>query len=215
MPDLFRVEVTELTKISSLEALAAQKSLFHYISAFYRNVAELDGSAPEGPSSAKGLDGLLGPMVEHVRLGGSCETTANHTWNAFMTSLVKNLAAPETATSPLPISNVTIRVEEISAQGGMPREISGASSLFASLLALGQGPNPLRDHFGDAIVTPSKDYLRGAAAQFVITGNFGTARNFTNPEGEKRKRTEVSAWVYSKWVPHLSLGKSWQVDLTV
>lgn len=214
MPDLFRVEVTELTKISSLEALAAQKSLFHYISAFYRNVGELDGNAPEGPSSAKGLDGLLGPMVEHVRLGGSCETTANHTWNAFMTALVKNLAAPETASSPLPISNVTIKVEELAANAGLPKEISGASSLFASLLALGQGPNPIREHFGEAVLTPSKDFLRGGAP-FVITGNFGKARNFTNAHGEKRKRTEVSAWVYSKWVPHLSLGKGWNVEVTL
>jgi len=213
MADLFRIEVLELTRIASLESLAAQKSLFLYVDAFYRNVRQVDHSAPEGPGSAKGLEGLLGPMVEHVRQGGAGATAVDHSLNGFMTALVKHLAAPERAPSPLPITNVTLRVEEISAEAGMPRELSGSSSFFASMLAVCQEPNPIRAHFGDAVLSPKLRYLWGGPP-FVVTGNFGKSKTFTNAAGEKRKRADVSAWVYSKWVPHLSIGKVWATDVS-
>ncbi len=182
MADLFRVEVVALTKIASVEALAAQKNLFRYIERFYDDVRAQNPPAPEGPGSAPGLEGWLGELVDFVRAGGSCETESNRGLNAFMTSLVKYLAMPEREPTPLPISNVTLRIEELEPRK-LPKQISGSSERFGSLFV--------------PVVPQSA----------LITGNFGKAK--PAPGGQGRKRVEVSAWLFTKAAPTLAIGQTW------
>ncbi len=196
MADLLNVEVVKLIVVNSVEALAAQKSLFMHVESFYRAVGERDSSAPEGPEGSGTIEAWLGPLVAHVQAGGSAGTTDARPLHAFLTQLVKWLAAPKAAASPLPISNVTLRVEGPGTGDAMPRELSGNSGLFVSLLAGATQSNPLRTE---------------PVPPLIITGNFGKTKRVTVAGGSQRKRAEASAWVYSKWLPPLSAGSTWSV----
>lgn len=194
MADSLTVEVVKLIVVSSVEALAAQKSLFAHIDSFYRAVGERDSAAPEGPDGSGTIEAWLGPLVAHVQAGGSVDTSNARPLNAFLSELVKSLAAPKTAASPLPIANVTLRVEGPNTGDAMPRELSGNSALFVSLLAQASERNPLRNE---------------PVPPLIITGNFGKTKRVIVSDGSQRKRAEASAWVYSKWLPPLSVGLSW------
>jgi hypothetical protein len=209
MSDLFEVEVIAVDSIATDAQLLKEKALFKNLKLYYAAVRELAPNAPESGTGTKTLEQLLGPMVAFVRGGGSCTLARPFTINAFLSALVEHLAAPTEKPSPLPLTKVTIRITEIHPQAGMRKDVWGGSHFVLALLGLGQGPNAIRDHFGEALHAPTLDLI-AKGPLVIVDGSYGKAKIIQNADGQSRKQADVTSLLYAKWASHLQVGKKWQ-----
>jgi len=212
MSDLFEVEVLAMSMLSSDAELLKEKSLFKFVDGYYADVRELSPAAPEKPAGKKTIEQLLGPMIDFARGGGSPVASRPFATNAFLAALVDHRAHPDTRPSPLPLAKLTLRVTEIHPQAGMGKDVSGTSPFMLALLALGTGSNPIRDHFGERLYTPTTELI-GGGPPVIIAGTYGKAKTI-DVGGAKRKQADVDTIVYAKWVPHLAVGKKWQTGVS-
>jgi hypothetical protein len=209
MADLFEVEVIAVDSIATDAQLLKEKALFKNLNLYYAAVRELAPTAPENGSGTKTIDQLLGPMVAFVRGGGSCALARPFTIHAFLSALVDHLAAPTEKPSPLPLTKVTLRITEIHPQAGMRKDVWGGSHFVLALLGLGQGPNPIRDQFGEALYAPTLDLI-AKGPLVIVDGSRGKANVVENADGQKRKQADVTSLLYAKWATHLEVGRKWQ-----